>query len=434
MVVEARAYAGRVTAAPGGAFAVATRRITDPQAARTAASAAFGAPTAVWRRGEDSLTAHGAACVLEFAGADRFAAAAAAWRRIEAGATVDDEVRIAGSGPVAFGVFAFADGSAARSVLIVPRVVVGARGGVAFRTEIGGTGAGAVSCRPAADASAGFAAEEYVRAVRAAVDRIRDGGLQKVVLARDVAVDVPDLDVTAALGRLAERHRDAWVYAVDGFFGASPETLVTVHAGELGSRVLAGTAQRSADPDADAASRATLLDSPKNRFEHALAVDSLLLTLGELVDGLTIGRPFALGLPNVWHLATDAVARVREGVGALDLVGALHPTAAVAGAPRGAALAAIAQLEPFDRRRYAGPVGWVGAGGSGEWAIGLRSAEVEGPHRIRAYAGAGVVAASDAEQELAETGWKLAPVLEAVGGAVSAAGGPPAGSVPLAAR
>jgi menaquinone-specific isochorismate synthase len=227
---------------------------------------------------------------------------------------------------------------------------------------------------------------------------------------------------------------------VDGFFGASPETLVTVRSGALTSRVLAGTVERGGDPAADETARSTLLDSPKNRFEHALAVDSLLLTLGGRVDDLALGRPFALRLPNVWHLATDATARVRAGLNALDLVAALHPTAAVAGAPQQAALELIHELEPFDRGRYAGPVGWIDGTGDGEWAIGLRSAQIETADRVRAYAGAGVVAGSVAEDELAETGWKFAPVLEALGadplgaGPLSAAAGPRADSDPLPAR
>ena len=253
------------------------------------------------------------------------------------------------------------------------------------------------------------------------------------MLARDLALEVPpDFDVSAALRVLRRRYRDAWTFAIDGFFGASPETLATVRGSAMTARVLAGSAARDDDPDVDAAARDALLGSAKNRFEHALAVDSLLLTLGGRVDDLSLGRPFALGLPNVWHLATDATARLTAGATALDLVEALHPTAAVAGAPRDAALALIEQLEPFDRGRYAGPVGWIGATGDGEWAIGLRSAQIEAPDRVRAYAGAGIVAESVAASEFVETGWKFAPVLEALGLPLTAATGPRADSDPVA--
>lgn len=391
-------------------FPVTIRRIVDPGAQLDAARARFGAPSAVWRHGDEARIGFGVAARLVFSGPDRIRDAAAGWRALSAAAVVDSDVPDAA--PLAFGTFAFADDSTAESVLLLPREVVVVRPGSAHRIEMPALQGGASPASP--PDSAAFAPEAYERAVTEAVRRIRAGGLEKVVLARDLVIEAPGFDLEAALGVLADRYRGAWIFAVDGLFGASPETLATVTGGLATSRVLAGTAPRSDDPGADAANRDRLLDSPKNRFEHALAVDSLLLTLGGVTEDLTLGRPFALGLPNVWHLATDATARVAHDVGALDLVALLHPTAAVAGAPRDEALAAIRALEPFDRRRYAGPVGWIDGNGDGEWAIGLRSAEVEGDDRVRAYAGAGVVAASDAQQELEETRWKFQPIQEAL--------------------
>ncbi|MGT2425526.1 isochorismate synthase [Amnibacterium kyonggiense] len=394
----------------GSAFPVTIRRIVDAAAEADALRSRFGRPTAVWRHGSDALTGFGTAARVVFRGPDRVRDAAEHWRRLAAAAQVDSDVP-EGS-PIAFGAFTFASGSAADSVLLLPRAVLVQRGGRAHVVETPPRAAPGPRAEPAR--SAAFPPEAYERAVGAAVERIRAGDLEKVVLARDVVLGSPGFRLEDALDVLAERYRGAWVFSVDGVFGASPETLATVRGGLATSRVLAGTAARSDDPAIDDANRAALLGSPKNRFEHALAVDSLLLTLGGVTTDLTIGRPFALGLPNVWHLATDATARVAEEVGALDLVALLHPTAAVAGAPRAAALAAIADLEPFDRRRYAGPVGWIDARGDGEWAIALRSAEVEGPDRVRAFAGAGIVAGSDAHQELEETGWKLQPIREAL--------------------
>lgn len=391
-------------------FAVTIRRIVSPEAEAAALRADLGEPTAVWRHGDDSRIAFGVAARLVFSGPDRIPEAAARWRAIAAVAQVDSEVT--GASPLAFGTFAFADDSAAESVLLIPRVVLVERNGAAYRVETPPLSTATSPAPPPPGAA--FAPEAYERAVAEAVARIRGGAVEKVVLARDLVLESPGFDLPAALRVLADRYRGAWVFAVDGIFGASPETLATVTGGLATSRVLAGTAPRDDDPAIDDGNRASLLDSPKNRFEHALAVDSLLLTLGEATTDLSIGRPFALGLPNVWHLATDATARVRPEVGALDLVALLHPTAAVAGAPRAEALATIRALEPFDRRRYAGPVGWIDGNGDGEWAIALRSAEVEGPDRVRAYAGAGVVAASDAHQELEETGWKFAPIREAL--------------------
>lgn len=415
MLVEPPKYPERVSVDAVPPFPVTIRRIVAPDTALDEARDRFGAPTAVWRHGDEARYGFGIAARLVFGGADRIAHAASAWRALAAAARVDSDVE--GAAPVAFGTFAFSDASTAESVLLLPRLVLVLRAEGSHRIELPPLTASAPSAtRPAQPA---FAPEAYERAVEEAVRRIRAGDLEKVVLARDLVLDAPGFDLDAALAMLADRYRGAWVFAIDGVFGASPETLATVGGGLVTSRVLAGTAPRADDPVIDAAKRDALLDSPKNRFEHALAVDSLLLTLGGATDDLVIGRPFALGLPNVWHLATDATARIRPDLGVLDLVALLHPTAAVAGSPRSAALAAIGVLEPFDRRRYAGPVGWIDGQGDGEWAIALRSAEVEGPDRIRAFAGAGVVADSDAHQELEETGWKFEPVQEAVA-AVSA--------------
>lgn len=410
MLVEPPKYPERVTADAIPPFPVTIRWIADPGADADVLRSRFGAPSAVWRHGDESRTGYGVAARPVFRGPDRIRDAAARWRGLASAALVDSDVPDAS--PVAFGAFTFAEESAADSVLLIPRVVIVERDGVAFRIEVPEF-AGSTVTRTHGGTAA-FGPRSYEAAVTEAVLRIRSGALEKVVLARDLVIESAGFDLHAALAVLADRYRGAWVFAVDGVFGASPETLATVTGGLATSRVLAGTAPRAADPEVDAANRAELLDSAKNRFEHALAVDSLLLTLGGTTEDLTIGRPFALGLPNVWHLATDATARIGDDVGALDLVALLHPTAAVAGAPRAEALATIRALEPFDRRRYAGPVGWIDGRGDGEWAIALRSGEVEGPDRVRAYAGAGIVAASDAHQELEETSWKFQPIQEAL--------------------
>ncbi|MGN6742204.1 MAG: isochorismate synthase, partial [Amnibacterium sp.] len=326
-------------------FSVATRAIADVGEADQAADRELGAPVAVWARGEDRMVAYGVAGRITTSGPSRIPDAADAWRAVVGASRVANPIALPGTGLVAFGAFAFADGSAVPSGLLVPRRVVGRRNGVAFQSDVEGGSDAPVPPEIDSAPDDRFPAAAYEAAVSAAVQRIRAGGLEKVVLARDLALDVPTgFDLQEALRVLRRRYRDAWTFAVDGFFGASPETLATVHGSAVTARVLAGTAPRDEDPVLDAAARDGLLGSAKNRFEHALAVDSLLLTLGGRVTDLVLGRPFALGLPNVWHLATDATARLAPGGTALDLVAALHPTAAVAGAPREAALALIGEL------------------------------------------------------------------------------------------
>jgi len=172
----------------------------------------------------------------------------------------------------------------------------------------------------------------------------------------------------------------------------------------------------AAPPEAPTPSAVALATSPKDLDEHEYALQSLLTSLRPHSKNVTTSElPFTLKLPNVWHLASDVEGTLSDGSSSLDLIAALHPTAAVAGTPTKAALAIIDELEPFDRARYAGPVGWVGQSGDGEWAIALRSAEIADNGDITAFAGAGILSGSDALMELAETKMKFRPIVEAFG-------------------
>jgi menaquinone-specific isochorismate synthase len=240
------------------------------------------------------------------------------------------------------------------------------------------------------------------------------------VLARDVVGSIPGgADLRRLVRALAHDYPDTWTFAVDGLVGASPETLVTVNDGQLTARVLAGTTPRGTDHDDDAAASASLAHSAKDLNEHRFAVQSVIDTLSPHARDIEAdAEPFALELPNLWHLATDVAGSITNGASALDLVAVMHPTAAVAGTPTDAAIAAIRTLEPFDRGRYAGPVGWVDGNGDGEWAIALRCAQIgaaDGERiRVTAHAGAGIVAGSAPETELLETRVKLRPIIDAL--------------------
>ena len=378
----------------------------------------------VWSRRGEGMAAGGCALRLEFGGAGRFAAASEAWTALLAAAEVDDEVHLSGSGLIAFGAFAFDDESAATSVLIVPSVVIGRRDGRFWSTTITAEDGAApdplIASAFAHENRVSFvpgrmSRDRYRAAVGEATRRIRAGELEKVVLARDGVGRLPvDSDPRRAIDDLAAGYPDCWAFAVDGLIGASPETLVRVSHGAVGARVLAGTAPRGTDAAHDKAASAALLASRKDRGEHEFAVQSLIDVLDEHTRGMAIAAgPFPLELPNLWHLATDVTGELADGSTSLDLLGTLHPTAAVAGTPRTAAVELIRELEPFDRRRYAGPVGWVGADGDGEWAIALRCAQLEADGTLTEYAGAGIVADSDPEHELAETSLKFRPIVEA---------------------
>jgi menaquinone-specific isochorismate synthase len=372
------------------------------------------------RRGE-GVAGIGEALRLEFTGPNRLTDAAAAWRAVVADAQITDAVGVAGSGLIALGSFAFSEHSASTSVLVVPSVVIGRRGGRSWITRVNAASAPIPQPTPLGaeyrvplDAGA-MTAEAFVAAVDAAIAAIADHDIHKVVLARDLVGQLPEgADLRRVLTYLALGYPDNVTYAVDGLVGSSPETLVQVDHGTVTARVLAGTIGRGTNPDDDLGLSVTLATSTKDLDEHQFAIASVMGALRKHCSVLaTSEQPFTLKLPNVWHLASDVEGTLDDGSTALDLVAALHPTAAVAGNPTDAALALIQQLEPFDRGRYAGPVGWVDANGDGEWAIALRCAQVSSTGRVTAYAGAGIVRDSQAAAELAETKMKFRPIAEA---------------------
>jgi isochorismate synthase len=205
------------------------------------------------------------------------------------------------------------------------------------------------------------------------------------------------------------------LFAVDGFVGASPELLVSRLGDVVRSHPMAGTAPRSSDPSTDARLAANLLASSKDRIEHRYTIDMVHDTLLPWCSFLDEeAEPSIVAMANVQHLATLVEGRLSSPpASVIELMRALHPTPAVNGTPRDVALALIATHEGVDRGRYAGPVGWVDADGNGEWAVGIRSAELDGT-RARVFAGVGVVADSDPDAELAETRAKFQALLGAI--------------------
>jgi menaquinone-specific isochorismate synthase len=386
-----------------------------------------------WVRRGDGLVAWGELVRFERTGPGRMADAEETWRELIARAIVRDEVGLPGTGPIAFGAFSFADASPAGGVLVIPRVVVGRRGDAAWVTTLD---VGALSPAPTAlvgqpaprspgavsYSDGALDAQGWQHAVERAVAEIRSGRLDKVVLAREVlATTTEPLDPRWVLRRLAADYGACWTFAVDGMLGATPELLVRSEKGLVTSRVLAGTIRRTGDDAADLAHAAVLAHSSKDLEEHEYAVASLAHSLAPFCLSTNVPEtPFVLHLPNVLHLATDVAGVLSTGglgppPSSLAIAAALHPTAAVAGTPTAEACALIARLEGIDRGRYAGPVGWTGADGDGEWAIALRSAELgPDPHRLRLLAGCGIVAASDPTAELAESEAKLEPMRHAL--------------------
>ena len=377
-----------------------------------------------WVRGGEGVVGWGAAARFTPSGPDRFAAAADWWREFTDGLEVTDEVGLPGSGPLAFVSLAFAD-DPGDSVLIVPEIVVGRRDGVTWITEItagGGPGTGLHAVKPVeVPSGVRYAAGQlsvtgYREAVRQAVARLResDGALGKVVLAHDLVATVPgEVDVRYLLHGLAERNPNCWTFSVDGLVGATPELLLRRTGHSVSARVLAGTVWPHDGVDIDTLA-AGLLESAKNQVEHRYAVESLAGSISPFCRELTVpAEASVLRLRNVLHLATDVHGELKDDISLLTLAEAVHPTAAVGGTPREAAVRLITELEGMDRGRYAGPVGWIDGSGDGEFGIALRCAQVSG-NTVRMFAGCGIVADSDPDSEVVEANAKLVPMRDAL--------------------
>ncbi|RKT55498.1 isochorismate synthase [Saccharothrix australiensis] len=270
----------------------------------------------------------------------------------------------------------------------------------------------------------------YVDGVRRALELIKTGELDKVVLARslELVADAP-VPVPSLLARLVLLDPAAHAFAVDvsapgdpaprTLVGASPELLVSRRGPAVVANPLAGSLPRVADEEENRRRVAALLASAKDRAEHAHVAGQVAEVLGRFcVDLEASPEPVVVGTPTMWHLSTRVTGRLADpadpAVSALALAEALHPTPAVCGVPAERATSAIAELEPVDRGYYAGLVGWTDLAGDGEWVVTIRSAEVC-DRTVRLFAGAGVVAGSDPAAELAETSAKFRTLLRALG-------------------
>jgi menaquinone-specific isochorismate synthase len=381
----------------------------------------------------DGLVGWGVFARFAATGVDAAAQIARWWADLCARFDITDEVSLTGSGPIVFVSLGFSPTDTA--VAIVPRTVLGSREGRRFTTTIEDpelpTSKLALSrstpmSRPGrvSYSDGNLPVPDFIAAVQTAVARIRDGDLRKVVLAHDLLARTEfAVDERHLLVRLAAAYPTCWTFAVEGLIGASPEMLIRRHGRKVSSRVLAGTAWPEHAGEHTAGTVAThLLASQKDLDEHVYAVDSVAEVLRGISGDVRVPRtPRALPLANLTHLSTDITARLPPHAGrgplgpssALGLAARLHPTAAVGGTPRAAALRLIGEQEPTNRGRYAAPVGWMDHNGDGEFAIALRCAQVNGD-QVRLIAGCGIVAESDPETEAREAQIKMVPIRDAL--------------------
>ncbi|WP_298337938.1 chorismate-binding protein [Ferrimicrobium sp.] len=242
--------------------------------------------------------------------------------------------------------------------------------------------------------------------VRLAKLAIEQGQLTKLVVTGRATQSLTEsFSVGAALSRLKKAHPASHLYYVDGFFGASPE-LVAAKSGHLLSlRPLAGTALRGG--------QVALLNSAKDLFEHRLMVEQLQDDLSGYVKELDMPRaPVLFDAGRLIHLATPMRGQLLPGANLVSVVLAIAPTAAVSGVPRTTALEMLAQIEP-SRGMYAGIIGITDPFGDGEVYLAIRGASAY-QGTLGLVAGAGIVADSQADAEVAEIEAKFDVVTRAL--------------------
>jgi isochorismate synthase len=418
-----------------------------------AAAAEAELEAALWLRPSEkfALVGVGRAWAAEEGGPTRFHDAESAWRALVGDAALEGE-----AAPTLLGGLGFTGRKPADddpwapfgpSSLVLPKLLLATRDGASTLTAaaVGPADARAIETRweqlsaragALTPPSAGMVARpvfaplrtersqpdeaDWHRTVDTMAGAVGRGRLDKVVLARRVDLRSPvELDVPNALRRLAASAPESTIYAFRRagrtFLGATPERLVRVEGRRFRTAAVAGTIGRGADDAEDAKLARDLLASEKDREEHAIVVQFIRGLLAPLAEQLTIApSPSVMTLRFVQHLATEIEGTLPDDAGLLALGERLHPTPAVGGEPREAALTMIDEHEGFERGWYAGPVGWLNGAGDGELCVALRCGIVD---RTRAtlFAGCGIVADSDPAREWEESRIKLRAVVSALG-------------------
>ena len=262
--------------------------------------------------------------------------------------------------------------------------------------------------------------EEWAEGVEIALDRIDRGELRKVVLAQALAATLEGpAKVPATLERLRRCYPDCYRFSIDPnrggtFFGAPPERLIATRGNALETEALAGSVPRGSTPEEDDELVERMCKSDKFDREHALVVEAIRERLVSLTNGLEVGERTVRKLATIQHLQTPIEGTLVEDRHVLELVEALHPTPAVGGLPTDTAWETIRAVESFDRGWYAAPVGWFDVDGDGEFAVGIRSGLAR-DETVTLFAGNGIVADSDPDEEWEEVQLKFRPILDELG-------------------
>lgn len=374
-----------------------------------------------WVRNGEGLVGWGVHASTKVKGSNRFEDARIWWHQQLDKFEINNEVHGPGTGPVLFTSFSFDEDE--ESEIVIPKVIVGTRNQSTWITWIGNEPQPKLIERAEANPIPGIKwresdIESWKDKVRSAVSEIQDDSLDKVVLAREIVADADsEIDPRSVLRNLAKEYPGTWVYSNNGLVGATPELLIRLSNSMVVSRVLAGTISKTGDDDKDLALAASLARSSKDLEEHEYAVRSVADALAPFCTSTNVpDAPFVLHLSNVMHLATDVTGAIKESHKVVDIfsiLSKLHPSAAVCGTPTANAAKLIKRIEGINRLRYAGPIGWIDSKGDGELGIALRCGYINGKE-VRAFAGCGIVAGSDAAKEVAESQAKFLPIINAL--------------------
>ena len=439
---------GRVVQSGDGAIAVRATRIDG--VTMESVLPLLDRPRLLWTDGTGTVAAGGATVSIETTGRDRFevveAAAAAVFDALEAPASIPDGAR-----PRLFGGFSFTDSHVPEgrgpwtgfpgAKFVLPAVqftdtdeaawmTVTARGHRARETAVSRlqdwrnrleSASQREATRDAGVSNRQYNPErpQWRQQVERAIDRISSDPLEKVVLAQSLRGDLAaPIDAAQVLTRLGVAYPTCYRFAFtpEGggtFFGATPERLVSVRDDRVETEALAGSIGRGETTDEDEWLASQLRESAKNTHEHDLVVEAIHDQLAAHVTGIRTHPRTVCKLANVQHLETPIRGRLADDAHVLSLVEALHPTPAVGGLPPDDALDTIRETEAFDRGWYAAPVGWFDANGDGDFAVAIRSA-IAADRTVTLFAGAGIVAGSDPDEEWDELQLKYRPILDAL--------------------
>ena len=378
-----------------------------------------------WVRSGDGLIGFGEYKRFEVKGENRFNDARTWWNQQLSEFMIKNNVHGSGIGLILFTSFSFDPNQP--SILVIPEIILGQKNGKSWITWVGSSSQPDLSKVNNSAVSGqilwqgGSISEQMWREqVGLAITAIKSGQIEKIVLARDItAVSDVEINPRNLLQRLEIDYPSTWLFLIDGLIGATPELLIRLSKSLVTSRVLAGTIRKTGNEDRDLALAASLAKSSKDLEEHEHAVKSIADVLATFCSSTNIPEsPFVLHLANVMHLATDVTGVLNDSAKQADiftLIAQLHPSAAVCGTPTNVSKKLITELEQMNRGRYAGPVGWIDAHGDGEIAIALRCGQLAGDNKsIRIFAGCGIVAGSDPDNEFAESQAKLMPMRTAL--------------------